>query len=199
MKKLFILLTISIATVSVTAQVTPVVSKKEMKIEKHKEKKEEYKAKKEEKKEERKAMRKLEGSEVSMQAKEAFRGDFSDVSAVSWKRGPYYDEVTFTKDGVSQTAYYDFDAELVGTIIPKSFSALPASAQKWINKKYAAYQKVRTILFDDNEENESDIIMYGDQIDGSDMYFTELKKGNQTIILKVTTDGNVAFFKEMKN
>lgn len=74
MKKLFILLTISIATVSVTAQVTPVVSKKEMKIEKHKEKKEEYKAKKEEKKEERKAMRKLEGSEVSMQAKEAFRG-----------------------------------------------------------------------------------------------------------------------------
>ena len=79
---------------------------------------------KSEKKADKKELRKLEGSEVSYQSKQAFYKDFGNIPVSSWKRTMYFDEATFMKDGQTMTAYYDFDSELVGTTTSKSFSDL---------------------------------------------------------------------------
>ncbi|QEC45775.1 hypothetical protein [Pseudobacter ginsenosidimutans] len=187
MKKIFILLAASVVTLAANAQNITQVSKKEMKHEKH-----------QEKKNERKELRKLEGTEASYQSKEAFLEAFPNATDVNWSRDKFYDIASFNLNGIHQTAYYDYKSELVGTVIPKTFSDLPASAQKWIDKKYAGYEKGRVILFDDNEYNETDMMLYGLQFQDEDNYFIELQKGTSDIVLQVTPEGNVFYFTEVK-
>ncbi|WP_127126148.1 hypothetical protein [Pseudoflavitalea rhizosphaerae] len=187
MKKLIILFAASVVTLAANAQNIAQDSKKEMKHEKHLEKKSE-----------RKELRKLEGNEPAFQAKEAFLGDFSNATDVSWNRDKYYDIASFNLDGIHQTAYYDYKSELVGTVIPKTFNDLPQSAQKYIDKKYAGYQKGRVILYDDNEYNETDMMLYGLQFQDEDNYFIELQRGTSDIVLQVTPEGNVFYFTEVK-
>ena len=70
-----------------------------------------------------------------------------------WERIENFDKATFTKDGKEISAYYDYDAKLVGTTMHKTFADLPATSQKTINEKYPGYSKVDVVLFDDNEVN----------------------------------------------
>lgn len=189
MKKLFILFAASVVTLAANAQSTQLaqVSKKVMKHGKHIAKKED-----------RKELRKLEGTEPTYQSKEAFAGDFPNAANASWKREKFFDVVGFTLNGVPETAYYDINSELVGTIVTKSFTDLPRSAQKDINKHYAGYQKGRVIMFDDNEYNDTDMELYGVQFEDADNYFIELKKGAKDIVLQVTPEGGVYFFSEIR-
>lgn len=149
------------------------------------------------KKDDRKELRKLEGKDVSYRSTQAFFADFGNLPRATWKRTPTFDEVTFTKDGVTQTAYYDYDAKLVGTTTRKTFSDLPANAQKYIGRKYAGYTRGPVIFFDDNELNETDMILYGNQFDDADNYFIELSRGTEKIILNIDTAGDVSFFRKM--
>ena len=149
-------------------------------------------------KEEQKKLRKLKGKEVSSQSKQAFYGDFGNIPVTKWERTANFDEATFTKDGLVMKAYYDADSKLVGTTTHKTFADIPASAQKEINKKYQGYTKGDVIFFDDNELNETDMVMFGNQFDDADNYFVDLKKDNKEIILQVNMGGDVSFFKQMK-
>jgi len=153
---------------------------------------------KKEKKEEKKELRKLEGKEVNYQSREQFFTDFGTVPVRQWVRTANFDEATFVKDGQEMVAYYDADTRLVGTTTIKSFDNLPANAQKFINKNYPGYSKEQVILFDDNELNETDMLLYNRQFDDADNYFIELKKNASSIILKVDMRGDVSFFKELR-
>lgn len=153
----------------------------------------EKKEAKAEKKEAKKELRKLRGDDVSGLAKSHFFQDFGNVNA-SWRRTSYFDEATFVQNGKPMTAYYDDGAELVGTTSPSDFSALTPGAQKDIKKHYKGYTIDKVVLFDDNENNESDMILYGADISDEDNYFVELSKGQKEIVLKVTPEGEVGFF-----
>ena len=76
----------------------------------------------------------------------------------------------------------------------KTFSDLPASAQKQINKEYKDYTIEKVIFFDDNEDVDTDMILYGSQFDDADNYFVELRKDNKDVVLQVTMDGLVGYF-----
>lgn len=182
MKKLFILFAVSVVTLTANAQQMTQVSKKEVK---------------EEKKEERKEKRQLAGQQVSYQSKQAFIGDFGNIPNAVWHRDKFFDAVKFTKDGITQTAYYDDKFELVGTLFTKSFADLPKTAQEYIDKKYAGYQKGKVIMFDDNEFNDTDMMLYGVKFEDADNYFIEMKQGKHDFVLQVTPEGNVLFFAEM--
>ena len=149
---------------------------------------------KKEKREEKKELRKLNGKEVSYQAKEQFASDFNNIRATSWERTAYFDKATFTKNGQVMMAYYDAGAQLVGTIMPKTFADLPANAQKFIDTKYKGYSKEAVVMFDDNEWNETDMVLYGQQFEDEDNYFVELKKDNKQIVLQVKMDGDVSYY-----
>lgn len=194
MKKILVLsATAVILTASVHAQNSVALVKKEIKNDNKAES-----LVKTEKREEKKALRKLEGKEVSYAAKLAFYSDFGNIPVTEWKRTVNYDQATFTKDGQVLQAFYDADAKLVGTVSNKTFEDLPAKAQQYINKKYKDYNYGAVILYDDNETNATDMILYNQQFDDADNYFIEMKKGNKAIVLQVNMNGNVSFFKDLK-
>jgi hypothetical protein len=149
-------------------------------------------------KSERTALRKLEGSEVSKEAKSNFIIDFPDVSNVQSKRVNTYDEFQFLdKNGKLLKAYYDFNGKLVGTTQEKTLAELPAKSQEEIKKLYPDYTVEQVIFYDDNEENDTDMILFGIQFDDADNYFVGLSKGNKKVILEVNMKGNVSIFKEL--
>lgn len=157
-------------------------------------------AKKEAKKEiknERKALRKLERNEVNAVSKSSFFADFGDVPDVKWLKSVYFDEARFTKDGKELTAFYDFDGKLVGTTAIKTFADLPPKGQKAIQTKYKDYSIGPVIFYNENEFNESDMLLYGLQFEDEDNYFVELTKGNSKIIVRVDPMGVVYFFKQL--
>lgn len=153
---------------------------------------------KKEKREERKALRKLEGPQASYQSKEQFEQDFDKATDVHWKRTKYFDEATFVQDGQKMIAFYDYKNDLVGTTQTKSFTDLPAVAQQFINKKYKDAHVEKVILFDDNEINETDMLLYNHQFDDEDNYFVELQQGTKEIVLQVDMSGEVSFFTTMQ-
>jgi len=153
---------------------------------------------KEEKKTERKELRKLEGKEASYRSKQEFYRDFGNVPGVTWTREINFDKATFVKNGQVQKAFYDSDSKLVGTVIDKTFDDLPAKAKKTINKKYPDYNIGKVILFDDNELNETDMVLYNQQFDDADNYFIEMDKDGKQVVLQSTTDGDVDYFATIK-
>lgn len=152
-----------------------------------------------EKRSDKVTLKKLEGNDPSYEAKQHFQTDFANAQDVQWKRASYMDEATFTLNNVKEKAFYDFDGNLVGTVLPKQFSDIPASAQKHIQKEYKDYQVDRVIMYDDNENNDTDMYLYGSQFEDADNYFVELSKPGKNLILMVSPEGLVTFFKEMKS
>lgn len=129
MKKLFILSTAALlAGYNLQAQNQEVAIRKNEKMLSRQEK-----SIHQEKKADRKELKELKGKEVSYEAKEQFYRDFGDAPA-TWRRETPYDIATFTKDGVLQSAYYDADAQLVGTTFQKNYADLPTKAKETIEK-----------------------------------------------------------------
>ena len=149
-------------------------------------------------KEVRKEHRLENSNEVSDLTKSQFAIDFSNAKNVRFVKTKEFDEVVFLSGKKKLTAYYDYDNELVGTTQEKTFADLPANAQKEILKKYADYNVDQVIKFDDNESNETDMIMYGTTFDDADNYFVELKNSSKAIILEVDLSGGVSLFKDIK-
>jgi hypothetical protein len=159
--------------------------------------KSEIKIEKKEIKTERQMLRKLEGTTVNEVSKSAFSKDFGNIPNVRWERGDFFDEATFTKDGKEMKASYDSNSQLVGTIAIKTFADLPLEAQKEIKTKYKEYKIGKVIFFDDNEDNDTDMVIFDTQFDDADYYFVELSNANQKIILQISTDGDLRIFKKI--
>lgn len=66
--------------------------------------------------------------------------------------------------------------------------------QKRRLKKYKGYTADAVIYFDDNEYNDTDMILYGQQFADEDNYFVELVKGSKKIVLRSNMAGDVSFF-----
>ncbi len=152
---------------------------------------------KHEKKMEKKEIRHEERNAVSDLSKDAFVSDFGKIQNVGWEKDNLYDIAIFTKDGAQYKAYYDETSKLVGTTTGKTFADLPKSAQNEINKKYKDYKIDKVIFFNDNEHNESDMLLYGTQFADADNYFVELTGNNKNIVLQVNPKGEMFFFKEL--
>ena len=143
--------------------------------------------------------KRLDRSRVSYQSQQQFYTDFGAIPGAVWERDGLFDKVIFNENGVTKKAFYDMDGSLVGTIVDKSFSDLPANAQRYIDKKYAGYAKGDVVFFDDNELNSTDMILYGDSFEDEDNYFIELSRDNKDIVLEVNMNGNVKYFKDISS
>ena len=185
MKKLIasaIVALLAVTAVQTQAQITARAIEKESKAEK---------------KDARKELRKREGNEVSSMSKDHFASDFGNISDVKWTRGGQFEEAEFIKDGQQTIAYYDYNSNLVGSTTSKKFSDLPANAQKEIKKQYKDYVAGAVILYDDNEDNDTNMVLFSHQFDDADHYFVTVSKGKQEIVLMVTMTGEVSYFKQI--
>lgn len=126
-----------------------------------------------------------------------FTRDFGNLPVLKAYRSYNFDEITFVQNGIQSKAYYDGDAQLVGTTHTIAYTNLPANAQK-INKLYKAYKVMEVILFDDNEANESDIWFYNTRFNDADSYFVRLQNANKRIIVQVDLNGDISYFASLK-
>ncbi len=132
------------------------------------------------------------------QTRESFYSDFGYIPITAWEVYDEFNKISFVKKGILYTAYYDLDDELVGTISDVSVTDLPDHAVDNINKKYKGYEIEGAVFFDDNEQNETDMIYYGKWFEDEDKYFVELKNDEEKIVVQVNTAGNVSFFTSLK-
>lgn len=148
---------------------------------------------------EKKSLRALKGKDVSYESTLHFVRDFGNIPDVTWQRTAYFDQASFIdKDGKPTTAFYDDQSNLVGTTTPAKFSDLPPAAQRNIEKHYNNYGDAAVIFFDDNEFNQTNMIIYGEEFEDEDNYFVELRDNqNKPIVLRVTQEGEVTYFAEV--
>jgi hypothetical protein len=151
----------------------------------------------EEKSADRPALRKLEGTEVNQDSKTSFYMTIGNVPDISWTRGTYYDEATFNKDGVAMKAYFDINGSLVGTTTIKKATDLNKSLEKSIKKQYGDYTIGQVTYFKDNEDNATDMMLYGLQFESKTHYFIELSKGDSKIVVMDDGTGDLSLFKQL--
>ncbi len=133
---------------------------------------------------------------VNYQTAQQFSLDFPNAKNVSWYEGDFA-EATFQNGSIIQTAYYDNDNSLIGTtqIVPNS--TLSQKTLKEIQKDYPGYAVNKVILFKDNENNDTDMIMYSTPFDNQNSYFAEIGNGAKNIVLQIGLRGNISYFHEL--
>jgi len=155
------------------------------------------KAKNPKSKTERMALKKLEGTNVSEIAKTNFTVDFSKASDVHWKRNGTFDEASFMLGSKQMTAFYDIDGKLVGTTRAAALKELPLKAREEISSRYKNYTVGPIIFFKDDENNDTDMILYGVQFDDADTWLVELTRGADRIVVQALKDGEVSYFSKL--
>ena len=152
---------------------------------------------KSENKNERKEIRKREVFNVNQSSLSNFRTDFIASQNVAWHQANNFDEATFTENGQEATAYYGLDGQLVGITTPKSFTDLPESGQKRINKQYKGYSVESVLLFTNRNYNDTDPYLYTTQFADPDNYFVQMANGKERIVVQANSDGDVFFYKKL--
>ena len=155
-----------------------------------------HKVSKEQKEENRAIRREKNATTPNYTTDQQFQIDFPNATNVSWKKNGY-EEATFTIEGKEMKAFYDYDHELIGTTTAVDYNTIPLAARKYIQKHFGGYTPQQVIMFDDNEYNQSDMILYGNPFDDVDSYFIELSNNNKTIVLQSNMEGLVSFFKDI--
>lgn len=140
----------------------------------------------------------LEGNVVSNEVKDVFFDDFGDIPDVIWEADRDYNVATFTSDGKTKRAYYNFDKQLIGSTWSAAFADLPENAQETINSRYKGYEIEEVVFYEDNELHDINFFIYDQEFSHEDSYFVELTKDSKHIALQVDSDGDVSFFKHLK-
>lgn len=145
--------------------------------------------------ESRQEQRKLERSEVTYQGQQQFLEDYKNVTVLSKDRFDNIDQFTFkNKEGKIITAYYDADANLIGTTEQETYNDIPETARKDIQKWYPGYVPTDAIFYNDNEENDNNLTLYGLDPGDEDAYFVELRNNNNKIVLQISKLGEVTYY-----
>jgi hypothetical protein len=130
--------------------------------------------------------------------KSQFETDFPNATNVDFESKKNFDEISFTQDKETISAYYDYNDQLIGTVEKKAFSDLPGNAQKEILKKYPGYTVTGVVKFNNNECDHTEMLLYGSSLHDEDNYFLELKNDSRTILVKVDLLGRIDFLTTMK-
>ncbi len=134
---------------------------------------------------------------VSIESKNSFGVDFPKASDISWERTSDFDQVNFTSNGQKMTGYYDSDGSLVGTTTSKTLTDLPEKSQKILADKYADYKVGPIIFFHDYTLNDNEMVLWATQFNSADLYFAELHKGPDKIVVRITPSGDVSYFTQI--
>ncbi len=142
-------------------------------------------------------VKELKSRDVDIITKNHFKSDFIDPRQVEWDTWGTLDEASFTLNGQNMKAYYNSSGELIGTTQDKNFTDLPSRSQKEILSKYGDYSIGPVTYYDNNEANELDMILWSSEDVDEGLYFVELTKGPDKIVVQVTPFGAVSLIKRL--
>jgi len=126
---------------------------------------------------------------VTYTALNHFAADFKGAKNPAWVVTSNCQKVSFTLEGAHLTAFYSLGGEFMGTTQDLTITAIPAEAKKTIATKYAAYTAGQVIKYDNFDS---------DTYTSTVVYFVDLKKTGSEVLVKVTPEGDVSYFKTIK-
>jgi len=127
-----------------------------------------------------------------------FHANFPNAKNVAWSVPEGYVEADYTIGKHQRMAFYSYDDNnLMGTGRFLPYANLPAKGRERIAKDYPGYTPVKAMFYDDNEDNSTNMLLYGIPIT-KDAYFAQLKKGDKQIVIQVDRDGEISYFGDVK-
>jgi hypothetical protein len=136
---------------------------------------------------------------VSYTALSQFSIDYKDAKNVLWKVDGNCQKAEFLLNNVKVTAFYSLTGEFLGLTQPVAFDKVPVGAQKEIATHYKDYTIGEVIQLQPKQTAEvSDGYTSSTYKDDSIVYFVDLKNAKEEILVRVTADADVYFFKQVK-
>lgn len=127
---------------------------------------------------------------VSYSVNQQFTNDFADAQNVTWTVNKNCQKADFVENGVHRTAFYNLAGDFLGVTQVVGYSAIPAKSQKLIAEQYKGYTPASVIVYQANTA-------VNDNIDPTS-YFVDLKNGAHELLVRVTSEGSLDFFKQVK-
>jgi hypothetical protein len=127
---------------------------------------------------------------VSYTVLNQFSTDFADAKNVVWTVNKNFQKADFINDGVKMTAFYNLQGDFVSLTTDVDAKAIPAKAQKEIDAKYKGYVVNEVIVLQNNTALNSDI--------DETAYFVDLKSDTKEVLVRITPQAHIEFYKEVK-
>jgi hypothetical protein len=132
----------------------------------------------------------VETANVSYAVQQEFSTDFGGAKDIVWTVTKNVQKADFTVDGAKKTAFYNLSGEFLGTTQVTGYEAIPAKSKQLIATSYPDYVAKDVIVYQANTA-------INDNIDPTS-YFVDLKSATHEILVRVTGEGKLEFFKQVK-
>jgi len=127
---------------------------------------------------------------ASYSVQQQFAADFAGAQDVIWSTTKNCQKATFTIDGAKKTAFYTLGGDFLGTTQVVGYNAIPAKSQKLIADSYKGFVAGDVIVYQTNQDVNTDI--------DPTTYFVDLKSNDHESLVRVTAEGKLDFFKQVK-
>jgi hypothetical protein len=127
---------------------------------------------------------------VSYSVLNQFTADFADASNVVWTVNGSFQKADFISGDVKKTAFYNLQGQFVALTQDVDARAIPAKAQKEITEDYKGYTVNEVIVIQNNTELNPDA--------DETAYFVDLKSDTKEVLVKITPEAHIEFYKQVK-
>jgi hypothetical protein len=128
-----------------------------------------------------------------------FANDFTTAKNVVWTVNGNCQKADFILNNQKVTAFYSLAGEYMGLTRNVDYKVVPADAQKQIAKDYKGYEVGQVIEL---QPNPNSVVPTGlmdlSSKDAGIVYFVDLKSDKDEVLVRVTQDADVYFFKQVK-
>ena len=121
------------------------------------------------------------GEGENKKAASSLKKEFANAQNIAWKVTPNYIKASFTWNGQQLEVFYNDAGETIAESRIINAGSIPLKAQQHIQKKYPDYKIAEAIEYNNEESGIS--------------YYVSVIKGNEKIILQVSTQGDVSIYK----
>ncbi len=135
-------------------------------------------------------------SEASYFALNNFSSRFSAAENVNWTITDAFQKASFILNGEKLAAFFDLNGEYIATTQHVDFNKLPALSKARLAKLYKGYEVDDVVKYDlDGQSANFDMLTGRRNYDS--MYFASIKNKKETILIKITPDGEIAYMKNI--
>ena len=135
---------------------------------------------------------------ISTTVLDRFSYDFKNAKNVTWLADGNCQKAEFINNGTKMTAFYSLSGTYLGVTRNISYDKIPARAKKEIAKTYKDYQIGEVIELKPSLDAPSPVDYFNSNFNEEKVYFVDLKSDKEELLIKVTPDADVYFFKQVK-
>lgn len=135
-------------------------------------------------------------AEASYFAQNNFSAKFSNAQNVNWTVTNDFQKASFTLNGQKLAAFFDIKGDYIATTQYVDIKKLPAISKSRLAKIYTGYQVEDVVKYDlDSQTTQFDVLTGRRNYDS--IYFASLKNEKETVVVKITPDGEISYLKSL--